>query len=85
MLVSGGGDGSSYAFRSPAGKTDLTGIIPVIKDIEVIDTTGAGDAFLAGELSASLLYRYVPHVFSVKRYSSMHTCNQVVFTILALT
>lgn len=47
LLVTAGGKGSSYAFRGLEGKSDLTGRVPVLK-VEVVETTGAGDAFLAG-------------------------------------
>jgi fructokinase len=47
VLVSAGEKGSSYAFRAPGGKTDVTGVLPVM-GVEVVDTTGAGDCYLAG-------------------------------------
>jgi len=49
VLVTAGAKGSSYAFRSGGGKTDLTGVVPVLT-VEVHDTTGAGDGFLGGFL-----------------------------------
>lgn len=47
VLVSAGEKGSSYAFKSPEGDKDLTGIVPVLP-VKVADTTGAGDAYLSG-------------------------------------
>jgi sugar/nucleoside kinase (ribokinase family) len=47
VLVSAGEKGSSYAFRSPGGKLDLCGVVPVM-EVAVVDTTGAGDAYTAG-------------------------------------
>ena len=47
VLVSAGEFGSAYAFRTPGGKQDVSGHVGVFK-IKVADTTGAGDAFLAG-------------------------------------
>lgn len=47
VLVSAGEKGSAYAFESPGGKMDISGMIPVLP-VQVADTTGAGDAYLAG-------------------------------------
>lgn len=47
VLVSAGEKGSAYAFRSPGGKMDMCGEVPVLS-VKVADTTGAGDAYLAG-------------------------------------
>ena len=47
VLVSAGEKGSSYAFRGPGGKLETCGVVPVL-DVKVADTTGAGDAYLAG-------------------------------------
>lgn len=47
VLVSAGEKGSSYAWRGTAGKADASGIVPVFS-VNVVDTTGAGDAYLAG-------------------------------------
>ncbi len=51
VLVTGGGAGCSYAFKGAGGKSDYTGIVPVLK-VESTDTTGAGDAFLGGFLAS---------------------------------
>lgn len=51
VLVTGGGAGCSYAFHGAGGKTDYTGIVPVLK-VESTDTTGAGDAFLGGFIAS---------------------------------
>ena len=42
-----GDKGSSYAFHAPGGKLALSGQVPVL-GVDVVDTTGAGDAYLAG-------------------------------------
>lgn len=47
VLVSAGEKGSSYAFRAPGGKMEVSGEVPVL-GVDVVDTTGAGDAYLAG-------------------------------------
>lgn len=47
VLVSAGERGSSYAFKSPGGKMDVSGVVPVL-NVKVVDTTGAGDAYLSG-------------------------------------
>jgi fructokinase len=48
VLVSAGEKGSSYSFRS-GGKTNFSGEVPVLP-VKIADTTGAGDAYLAGFL-----------------------------------
>lgn len=53
VLVSAGEKGSAYAFRTPGGKQDVAGIVGVF-NIKVSDTTGAGDAFLAGFIYSML-------------------------------
>ncbi len=65
VLVTAGGRGSSYAFRAACGKMDMTGYVPVLS-VKVVETTGAGDAFLGGfthkllqVISASLTWRSV--------------------------
>ena len=54
VLVSAGEKGSAYAFRAPGGKMELAGSVPVL-DVDVVDTTGAGDAYLAGFIFYLLL------------------------------
>ncbi|KAI8104393.1 hypothetical protein M9434_002951 [Picochlorum sp. BPE23] len=46
VLVSAGEKGSSYAFHG-SGKMQISGQVPVLS-VEIADTTGAGDAYLAG-------------------------------------
>lgn len=45
MLVTAGGEGAAYCCRSTKG--EHTGFVPVFK-VDVVDATGAGDAFTAG-------------------------------------
>lgn len=47
-----GEKGSGYAFRGPGGKAAMSGVVPVL-GVEVVDTTGAGDAYLAGRWSGA--------------------------------
>lgn len=54
VLVSAGEKGSAYAFMSPGGKMDISGIVPIL-DVKVADTTGAGDAYLSGFIMYMLL------------------------------
>lgn len=54
ILVSAGAKGSSYAFKTPGGKMDITGSIPILP-VKVQDTTGAGDAYLSGFVFYMLL------------------------------
>jgi fructokinase len=45
VLVTAGDEGAAYCFR--CAKSEHTGFVPVFK-VDVVDTTGAGDAFTAG-------------------------------------
>jgi sugar/nucleoside kinase (ribokinase family) len=49
VLVTAGGDGASYCMRTH-GKLENSGVVPVY-DVDVQDTTGAGDAFTCGFLA----------------------------------
>ena len=55
VLVTAGDKGCSYAFRGTSGT--VVGRVPVL-DIQVSDTTGAGDAFLSGFLYSMVKVRY---------------------------
>ncbi len=46
MLVTAGDKGAAYCFHA-ANKGEHTGFVPVF-EVDVVDTTGAGDAFTAG-------------------------------------
>ncbi|KAL6762476.1 Ribokinase-like protein [Haematococcus lacustris] len=46
VLVTAGGEGAAYCFKGPGGAVH-TGFVPVFQ-VEVMDTTGAGDAFTSG-------------------------------------
>lgn len=50
VLVTAGGSGAAYCFRSLEGGADDVGHVPVYS-VNVQDTTGAGDAFTCGFLS----------------------------------
>lgn len=54
VLVSAGEKGSSYSFRCPGGKLDVSGEVAVLP-VKVEDTTGAGDAYLSGFIFYMLL------------------------------
>lgn len=53
-LAAAGEKGSGYAFHAPGGKLAMSGVVPVL-DVAVKDTTGAGDAYLAGFIFYMLL------------------------------
>lgn len=53
VLVTGGGAGCAYAFRSPTASAPACGRVPAYA-VAVQDTTGAGDAFLGGFVAAAL-------------------------------
>lgn len=61
VLVTAGALGSAYCFRGSGGKLDLSGRVPVLR-VQVQDTTGAGDAFLAGFLYSMVQARSPPAV-----------------------
>lgn len=49
VLVTAGGEGAAYCFRSAKGNSESrTAFVPPFKGVNVVDTTGAGDAFTAG-------------------------------------
>ena len=66
VLVTAGEGGCSYAFHSSQGSKEVyKGFIPILT-VDVVETTGAGDAFLAGFLFGLVNVRFLPvHLFWV--------------------
>ena len=69
VLVTAGALGSAYCFRGSGGKLDLAARVPVLR-VQVQDTTGAGDAFLAGFLYSMVQARSPPTVAGVEAADS---------------
>ena len=78
MLVTAGEAGCSYAFHSSQGSKEVhKGYIPVLS-VDVVETTGAGDAFLAGFLFGLVNVR-LPRPWSAPDLAYVHTMSRVQF------